>query len=127
MPKACNAWTEGHESLQVMVAPKCYRNRLISNCHQHNDSHQDIIVIMIIIVIFDYHQTWGGCPLALSPCIERFPSSWFKSSRVALQSLGGAITHHFHLDLQYEDTIGALAELESLGHPWQVRVIILFL
>ena len=24
------------------------------------------------------------------------------------------------LDLQYEDTIGALAELEALGHPWQV-------
>ena len=33
---------------------------------------------------------------------------------------GGTNTFQFHLDLQYEDTIGALAELESLGHPWQV-------
>ena len=27
------------------------------------------------------------------------------------------------LDLQYEDTIGALAELEALGHPWQVSIV----
>jgi len=46
-----------------------------------------------------------------------------KGARVSRRGVAALLHYHPALkDLQYEDTIGALAELEALGHPWQGKL-----
>jgi len=46
-----------------------------------------------------------------------------RGTRVSRRGVAALLHYHPALkDLQYEDTIGALAELEALGHPWQGKL-----